>query len=423
MKKVAISLFALLLLAAQAQAQRQPLAVLVVGVDNWMFGDVLAHIAGEELKRGNPNLVPVTREKCVQNKLKALRRASGDVDICDVYKWAQQQGLSEVCLVEAKAGSGYSTFSFSHDRQAYSAQVIDVADKTWSCVAAFDFTRSGGGEMAPTELTKVAWEVAGRLQSSGCKTSKRITCLDWEPNMVFVGKGSFRMGCDDVQYEHCSDLEKPVHDVELTNDFWIGETEITQGEWKAVMGSYPSKFSELSDAFKGDDLPVVCVSYNDIMGMRGYLEKLNEKAGITVDSLKYRLPTEAEWEYAARGGHHQENLKYSGSNDISMVAWFYGTGGGGIRVGKELDPNALGAYDMSGNVGEWCEDSWDTKANYPQEKQTNPKVKTGSYRIIRGGSWADNEKSCHVATRSCVSPNTNTIGNLPIIGFRVVLPK
>jgi hypothetical protein len=103
MKKVMISLFALLLLAAQAHAQRQPLAVLVVGVDSWMFGDVIAHIVGEELKRSNPNLVPVTREKFAQDKLKVLRRATGEISLCELRTWANAQGLSRVCLVEAKA--------------------------------------------------------------------------------------------------------------------------------------------------------------------------------------------------------------------------------------------------------------------------------------------------------------------------------
>ncbi|MDR3366518.1 MAG: hypothetical protein LBO71_06095 [Prevotellaceae bacterium] len=191
MKKVMISLFALLLLAAQAQgADRQLLAVLVVGVDSWMFGDVIAHIVGEELKRGNPNLVPVTREKFVQNKPKALRRASGDVNLCELYTWANAQGLSQICLVEAKK-SDTDAFSFTNAKQSYSAQRIDVAGNSRSCVAAFDFNRSGGatGEMAPEELTKVAWEVVDRLRSSSCTALSLAKCYSFgsaDLPMIFV---------------------------------------------------------------------------------------------------------------------------------------------------------------------------------------------------------------------------------------------
>ncbi|MDR3366508.1 MAG: formylglycine-generating enzyme family protein [Prevotellaceae bacterium] len=416
-----IYLLALLLLAAQAQGAREPLAVLVVGVDSWLYGDVIAHIVGEELKRSNSNLVPVTREKFVQDKLKALRRASGEINLCELRTWANSRQLAQVCLVEAKAGDGYSTFSFSHDKQAYSAQVINVTSNSLSCPAAFDFNRSGGGEMAPAELTKVAWEVVGRLQSS-CKVSQhRIKCFEGEPNMVFVGKGTFEMGCKEGRDLYCSVYSAVLrlHSVTLTKDFLISETEITQGEWRAVMGD--EHFPHLNgDFIRGDSLPIYEMSE---VNLQSYLNKLNELAGITVDSLKYRIPTEAEWEYAARGGHKQESFVFSGSDDFNEVATYP------LGAVKRFKPNGLGIYDMTGNAAELCSDYY--RSDYyqlePPGGWINPECpppppnykpaqgeRWANYRINRGGFAGTDASECfRVVIRECSSFCT---------GIRLILP-
>ncbi|MDR3365780.1 MAG: formylglycine-generating enzyme family protein [Prevotellaceae bacterium] len=414
-----ISLLSLLLLAAQAQGAREPLAVLVVGVDNWMFGDVLAHIVGEELKRGNPNLVPVTREKFVQNKLKALRRTSGEINLCELREWANNQQLAQVCFVEAKAGNGYPIFSFKHDKQAYSAQVINVADSSCSCVADFDFSRDGAGKMAMAELTKVAWEVVGRLQSSNCKTSNYIKCYSYEPEMVFVKGGEYMMGGSSRV---------------ILSDFWIGKYEVTQAEWAKVMRSYPATppngttpGSRPSGHASCETCPVEKVNWGDV---KIFLDTLNRRTG-----KNYRLPTEAQWEYAARGGNAAPSCnggcKYSGSDTVWHVAWYSENSGktthkvgtrktapSAVALSPVVNGNELGIHDMSGNVFEWCRDYYSTSLPSGKDPECTSGSYSDSYRIARGGSWLHTTTSCRVADRTFISINLRQ----PSVGFRVVLP-
>jgi formylglycine-generating enzyme required for sulfatase activity len=428
MKKVIISLLALLLLAAQAQAQKQPLAVLVVGVDSWMFGDVIAHIVGEELKRGNPDLVPVTREKFVQNKLKALRRATGWINYCELRDWANEQGLSQVCLVEAKAGGSNTAFSFTHAQQKYSAQVIDATSNTSSCVANFTFNRGGGGEMAPAELTKVAWEVVGRLQSNSCKTPHHIRCYMFEPEMVFVAGGEFTMGClvgrDTQSGTSCRPGEYPTTQVMLS-PFWIGKYEITQSTWEAVMEkNYKDWLDETYPRaiFRciGDSCPAGFFSYSECVD---FIERLNTHTGKT-----YQLPTEAQWEYAARGGASTHGYEYSGSNTKGDVAWYFGNSGDnmgtenprlhvvGTRAGNEL-----GIHDMSGNIWEWCQDWYaDVLPSGTNPLGPTKDESTMNANVIRGGSFStwDNVDVVRVAYRHWRPSHRFTTA-----GLRVVLPQ
>ena len=210
--------------------------------------------------------------------------------------------------------------------------------------------------------------------------------------MIKVEGGTFRMGSNDS--EAYSD-EKPVHSVTLS-DYYIGETEVTQELWEAVMGSNPSRF-------KGSKKPVEMVSWNDC---QKFIKKLNELTG-----KNFRLPTEAEWEYAARGGNKSKGYKYSGSNNIDDVAWYdenacdvgdsspdYGTHPVGAKT-----PNELGLYDMTGNVWEWCSDWY---GGYSSSSQTNPTGPTsGSYRVERGGSWILDARNCRVAIRGRNTPD------------------
>lgn len=212
--------------------------------------------------------------------------------------------------------------------------------------------------------------------------------------MIAVEGGTFQMGATSEQKDSESN-KNPVHSVTLSN-YHIGETEVTQALWKAVMGNYPSRFA-------GANRPVEQVSWDDC---QTFIQKLNDKTG-----RNFRLPTEAEWEFAARGGNESRGTKYSGSGNIANVAWYdvdphprdSDSPDLGTHVVKTKSPNELGIYDMSGNVWEWCND-W--KGDYSSDSQTNPKgPSSGSYRVCRGGSWGSNALICRVSYRSSSSPS------------------
>ena len=210
--------------------------------------------------------------------------------------------------------------------------------------------------------------------------------------MIYVEGGTFAMGSNSGESD-----ERPVHNVTL-DSYYIGETEITQAQWRAVMGSNPS-------GNKGDNRPVERVSWHDA---QEFCKRLSELTG-----KRYVLPTEAQWEYAARGGNQSKGYTYSGSNNIDEVAK-YGSSGGHSNV-KSKKPNELGIYDMSGNVYEWCSD-W-RSSSYSSSSQTNPQgPNSGSNRVLRGGDWSDNASKCRVAYRFSSSPSTA----IYYYGFRVV---
>ena len=219
--------------------------------------------------------------------------------------------------------------------------------------------------------------------------------------MIYVQGGTFTMGCTSEQGSDCYGDEKPTHSVTVES-FWMGETEVTQALWQAVMGSNPSYF-------KGDNLPVEQVSWNDC---QEFIRKLNQLTG-----KNFRLPTEAEWEYAARGGKYHSGYKYAGSNSVGDVAWYDGNSGNETHPVMTKQPNALGLYDMSGNVWEWCSDWY---GSYSSESQTNPTgPSTGSNRVLRGGSWIYFARHCRVSYRSYADP-AHRFNNY---GFRLSLVR
>ena len=204
--------------------------------------------------------------------------------------------------------------------------------------------------------------------------------------MIAVKGGTFTMGATSEQTGADSD-ESPTHSVTLS-DYYIGETEVTQELWSAVMGSNPSNFTGNMQR------PVEKVSWNDC---QTFISKLNELTGET-----FRLPTEAQWEYAARGGNKSKGYTYSGSNEIDDVAWHYFNSSFTTHPVKTKAPNELGIYDMSGNVWEWCSD-WE--GSYSSAAQTDPTgPSTGSFRVYRGGSWNDGATDCRVANRNYYTP-------------------
>ena len=206
--------------------------------------------------------------------------------------------------------------------------------------------------------------------------------------MVAVEGGTFTMGASSEQGSDAYDDEKPTHQVTLS-DFSIGETEVTEGLWTAVMGSNPSNNK------KGDNYPVEYVTWNDC---QTFIAKLNELTGEA-----FRLPTEAEWEFAARGGTQSQGYKYSGSNTIGDVAWYYDNSGNAKHPVATKAANELGLYDMSGNVWEWCQDWYGSYSSGAQTDPTGPT--TGSGRVKRGGSWDDDAGNCRVSNRYFHTPS------------------
>ncbi len=218
-------------------------------------------------------------------------------------------------------------------------------------------------------------------------------------DMIMVEGGTFTMGATSEQGDDADSNEKPTHQVTVF-DYYIGETEVTEALWQAVMGSNPS-------SFKRSNNPVEFVFWNDC---QKFIRKLNSLTGRT-----FRLPTEAEWEFAARGGNESKGYKYSGSNSIDNVAWYDGNSSSKPHAVKTKSPNELGIYDMSGNVYEWCQDWY---GSYSSNAQTNPKgPSNGSDRVLRGGSWDNNARHCRVSDRNHCSPRYSCSN----YGLRLVL--
>ena len=229
------------------------------------------------------------------------------------------------------------------------------------------------------------------LWKSGISRKNKQVLQRLIDNMIEVKGGTFTMGATSEQGSDADSDEKPAHKVTLS-DYYIGKYEVTKEEWRAVMGNNPS-------GFKGANKPVESVSWYDC---QEFIKKLNDLTG-----LQFRLPTEAEWEYAARGGNKSRGYKYSGSNTIGKVAWYrdnssWTTGPVGTRRANEL-----GLYDMSGNVYEWCSD-WYSSSYYLSSPPTNPTgPSTGSSRVLRGGSWFNDAKLCRVSARNLNNPGNH----------------
>lgn len=221
-------------------------------------------------------------------------------------------------------------------------------------------------------------------------------------NMVEVEGGTFIMGCKDDQGKDCNENEKPAHKVSVTS-FKISKYEVTRAQWRAVMGNY-------SPMFKGcDQCAMENVSWNKL---KLFIDKLNTQTG-----RRFRLPTEAEWEYAARGGNKSQGFQYSGSNDLDKVAWYNGNSNKTKPVGKK-QPNELGLYDMTGNLEEWCADWYEEKyyENSPDKDPQGPAA--GQTKVIRGGSWIQwyDKNRLRVSFRTMEKPE-----NMPYdTGFRLV---
>ncbi len=229
---------------------------------------------------------------------------------------------------------------------------------------------------------------------------------------VFVPGGCYEMGCGNWTSD-CFRDEKPVHEV-CVDGFWMGKTEVTQGQWKQVMGENPAKFK------KGDNYPVEKAIWAEI---EKFIKKLSSS---TNGAFEFRLPTEAEWEYACRSGGKQE--KYAGGNDLDRAAWYQRNSDRSTHPVATKAPNGLGLFDMNGNVHEWVADAFHGLA-YKKHKRNNPlfREQMSISRVYRGGSWNSNPKSARCSARSWEIG----IASLPMfpayrsydLGFRLVKNK
>ena len=272
------------------------------------------------------------------------------------------------------------------------------------------------------QVVSVAKEIASKLsdktiaeqQHGDGSSSQDFTETAYGVNMkmIWVEGGEFLMGCTSEQGNDCGDDEENVRRVTV-DGFYIGMLEVTQAQWEKVMGT--STYQQRNKANPdwpiygiGDDYPMYYVSWGEAME---FCRQLSVKTG-----RNYTLPTEAQWEYAARGGNKNDGTKYAGSNDISEVAWYEGNSPSSMHTVGSKRANALGIYDMSGNVWEWCKDWY--ASSYSSSDTNNPTgPSSGSYRVNRGGSWFYSASYCRVAYRSYNSPGYR----FSYLGFRVVL--
>ena len=250
-----------------------------------------------------------------------------------------------------------------------------------------------------TYATSSAGTVYGETKTFVTNNNLSFTVGGVSFEMVFVEGGTFDMGSTTEQGSDAYDDEYPVHSVTL-DGYYIGKFEVTLELWEAVMGSKPS-------SNVGAQYPVENVTWEDC---QEFISSLNSLTGRT-----FRLPTEAEWEYAARGGNKSSHFKYSGSDNIGDVAWYSSNSGASIHPVGTKSPNELGIYDMSGNVSEWCSDRY---GSYSAEEQTNPQgPSSGSFRVFRGGSWFDGVRNCRVSNRHNHVPSFSD----RYLGLRLVL--
>jgi formylglycine-generating enzyme required for sulfatase activity len=281
--------------------------------------------------------------------------------------------------------------------------------------------------LAPRVRQSSPGQDAGPRQAGSGETSGPSSGESWTiPNMglsfVYVEPGSFQMGSND------EDNEKPVHTVTISQGFWMGCTEVTNGLYQSFLRETNYDGSKEADrdylrhhrdwsvyASTEATYPIVAVSWRNALALCAWLTDVEQKAGRLPSDYEYRLPTEAQWEYAARGGHKSRGYTFSGSNNIDEVAWHAINSGDHTHPVGQKESNELGLFDMSGNVWEWCLDRY---GEYPSGPVTNPAgPATGSNRVFRGGSWIYLASYCRMAFRH---NNTPTLVSTNI-GFRVVL--
>jgi formylglycine-generating enzyme required for sulfatase activity len=391
MKRAGIFAISMLLIGVvsmtPARVQAASMAVLVVGLETDAASDMFAASIRYEYTQKNYTVVENAVVGAKQAELRQAYKDGNTVDTVGLAAWGRANSIDFVQLVVEKDCDVTIWGSTVSGREQLS-QVVTC------CTAKYTERPTYRTQFVPKALNSLRGE------------------------MVYLAGGVFEMGCksgrDDIT-DSCH-TNAPAHYVRV-NSFYIGKYEVTQALWWEVMGSLPSEITSDS-ALLGYNKPVVFVSWDNVAGTGGFLERLNMLTG-----QNYRLPTEAEWEYAARGcsGGNCEDYEFSGSDTAENVAWYNGNSNGALHPVGQKPANARGLYDMSGNASAHCSDWYSatyypsgTTPSSPQENPTGPL--SGSSRIHRGGRWSASTRPCRIADRG-YAPSSSYYGHY---GFRLV---
>lgn len=354
----------------------------------------------------------------VENTLKEVRTATLTIRSGNLTKSvdvSQSAANPEVSLdtnnLEFTSDNGLKTFKITSN-----TSWTVVSDQTWCSVSPTSGSGDGSVTVSVQENTSTTVRTATiTIESDAVTKTIAVTQSGAAPpsqdrtftvggvqfKMIAVEGGTFTMGATSEQGDDAYDWEKPAHSVTLSS-YSIGETEVTQALWQAVFGD-----DHNPSYFRGSNRPVEQVSWNDC---QDFISNLNAVTG-----EHFRLPTEAEWEFAARGGNKSRGYKYAGSNTIDNIAWYWDNSNSETHNVATKQANELGLYDMSGNVWEWC---YDWYGSYSSSAQTNPTGPTsGSARVARGGSWSYYGRSCRTSDRDNGTPSHRIFN----IGFRLAL--
>ena len=423
MKRIVLTLMmlvALFVAPLQAQNQRLKLAVYATGNIDPLLKNIAQNNASTEL-------VNCGRYQMIERSAEFLRlvseeqnyQRSGAVDDNQIAELGKQYGADCVCVVDITCIDSYLyvatrmiDVTLSTSQRAGDAEntnytsPVDLRKTVTAAVKKMEGINTGNSYQSSYNNNGNGNSYYGNA-ASGQNYTENAFGINMK--MVYVQGGSYNMGCTGEQGGDCDADEKTVRYVTVS-DFYIGQFEITQAQWQAVMGTsvyqQQSKAGGSSTYGTGNDYPMYYVSWEEA---KEFCRRLSQQTGKT-----YRLPTEAEWEYAARGGKKTQNTKYAGGYSLDYVGWYTSNSGGKTHAVGTKNANELGIYDMSGNVWEWCEDWYGDYRSYDTDNPTG--ASSGSYRVLRGGSWRSNAGNCRVSNRNGSSPGSRDDSD----GYRVV---
>ena len=333
----------------------------------------------------------------MQQTLKVGRELEAKLVVVGTMNKFMDEYSVDLRAIDVATGVTCATEGATFDKSNYRARMEDLAARLGKKLAGNTSTGGGSGSVS-----------GGNAQRGQDFTE---TAFGINMRMIYVEGGTFTMGCTSEQGGECDNDESPNRQTTVSS-YYIGMLEVTQSQWEKVMGTNIYQQRDRASASNtygvGPDYPMYYVSWEEV---KEFCARLSRQTGKT-----YRLPTEAEWEYAARGGSKKEGTKYSGGWSIDDVAWYTSNSNSSTHMCGTKRANALGLYDMSGNVWEWCEDWYGNQ--YLQYDNNNPKgAASGSSRVYRGGSWGYDAKFCRVSNRYGNTPS----GRSDYLGFRVVL--